>query len=47
MRQTGGQILPCFVGSGISCREPWPFEIRKPLFFRAFDHGTALAGQWP
>jgi hypothetical protein len=47
MQQTGGQILPCSALSGTYCREPRPFGIRKPLFSRAFDRGTALAGHWP
>src|ERR1700744_2936775 len=34
--ETGGQILPCFAVSGISCREPGSLRIRKPLFYRTF-----------
>jgi hypothetical protein len=43
MRETGGQILPCFARGGTYCRETRPFGIRKPLIYRAFDRGTALA----
>jgi hypothetical protein len=43
MRETGGQILPRFAQGGTYCRETRPFGIRKPLIYRAFDRGTALA----
>jgi hypothetical protein len=47
MRETGGQILPRFAQSGTYCREAPPFGIRKPLIYRAFDRGTALARTSP
>jgi hypothetical protein len=47
MRETGGQILPRFTPGGTYCRETPPSGILKPLIYRAFDRGTALAGISP